>query len=119
LIKSNPEEDALFLNYKGERLSTRQIQRIFAKYYRISELDKSQPVSPHAMRHSFASTLLSRGANIRVIQELLGHETLATTALYLHTNSKELIEVYKKVGLREKEQGQGEDSQEGIDSSGK
>jgi len=100
LIKDNPEEDALFLNYKGEPLSTRQIQRIFAKYYRISELDKSSPVTPHAMRHSFASTLLSRGADLRTIQVLLGHENLATTSLYLHTNSQELIQTYGKANLR-------------------
>lgn len=100
LMKENTEEDALILNYKGERISTRQIQRIFVKYRRISELDKSKPVTPHAMRHSFASTLLSRGANLRVIQELLGHKNLNTTALYLHTNSKELIEVYRKANLR-------------------
>jgi integrase/recombinase XerC len=92
--KGDIEAKALFLNYRGERLSSRSIERIVDKYIRLTALRRK--ISPHSLRHSFASHLLSRGADLRVIQELLGHESLATTQKYTHINLKQLMDVYKK-----------------------
>ncbi|MBE0460703.1 MAG: tyrosine recombinase XerC [Candidatus Aminicenantes bacterium] len=87
-------QEALFLNYKGQRITSRSIERIVDKYIQHSALHRK--ISPHSLRHSFASHLLSRGADLRVIQELLGHESLATTQKYTHLDLKRLLEVYKK-----------------------
>jgi integrase/recombinase XerC len=92
--KGNIEAKALFLNYRGERLSSRSVERIVDKYINVTALRRK--ISPHSLRHSFASHLLSRGADLRVIQELLGHESLATTQKYTHLDLKQLLEVYKK-----------------------
>ncbi len=85
---------AVFLNYRGQRLSTRSVQRIVRSY--IQETALKRKISPHSLRHSFASHLLSRGADLRAIQELLGHASLATTQKYTHLDLKHLVEVYKK-----------------------
>ena len=92
--KGQVEETPLFLNYRGQRLSSRSVERTVDKYIRRSALRRK--ISPHSLRHSFASHLLSRGADLRVIQELLGHESLATTQKYTHLDLKHLLEVYKK-----------------------
>jgi len=92
--KAGPEEATLFLNYKGQKLSSRQLERIVKKYLFISELNKE--ITPHSLRHSFASHLLSRGCGLREIQEFLGHKSLATTEKYVHVNVGQLIETYKK-----------------------
>ncbi len=92
--KGRIDETALFLNYRGERLSARSVQRIVGGYFKKSAIKRK--LSPHSLRHSFASHLLSRGADLRVIQELLGHESLATTQKYTHLDLKRLLEVYKK-----------------------
>lgn len=97
LKRPRSNESALFLNYKGGKLSTRQVQRIVEKYWMISELNKK--ITPHSLRHSFASHLLARGCGIREIQELLGHESLATTEKYLHVDLAYLIRNYKKAQL--------------------
>jgi len=86
--------EAMFLNFKGGRLSSRSVERIVDKYIRRAALKRK--ISPHSLRHSFASHLLSRGADLRVIQELLGHESLATTQKYTHLDLRRLIEIYKK-----------------------
>lgn len=90
LVEGKP----LFLNYRGRKLSSRSVERIVDKYIRRSALRRK--ISPHSLRHSFASHLLSRGADLRVIQELLGHESLATTQKYTHLDLKRLLEVYRK-----------------------
>jgi len=94
LLKGEGDDAALFLNYRGERLTSRSVERIVDKYIRITALQRK--ISPHSLRHSFASHLLSRGADLRVIQELLGHESLATTQKYTHLDLKQLLDVYKK-----------------------
>ena len=92
--KGRVEEVPLFLNYRGQKLSSRSVERTVDKYIRRSALRRK--ISPHSLRHSFASHLLSRGADLRVIQELLGHESLATTQKYTHLDLKHLLEVYRK-----------------------
>ncbi len=92
--KGKIDEEALFLNYRGQRLSTRSVERTVSFYIQRSAVRRK--ISPHSLRHSFASHLLSRGADLRIIQELLGHESLATTQKYTHMDLKRLLEVYKK-----------------------
>ncbi len=88
------DASAVFLNYRGERLSARSVQRIVRTCIRQTALKRK--ISPHSLRHSFASHLLSRGADLRAIQELLGHASLATTQKYTHLDLGHLLEVYKK-----------------------
>jgi integrase/recombinase XerC len=94
LLKDRMEEQAIFLNYRGGRLTTRSVQRMVRS--RIRRAAVSRRISPHSLRHSFASHLLGRGADLRVIQELLGHSSLATTQKYTHVDLRQLLEVYKK-----------------------
>ena len=86
--------DALFLNYQGTRLSTRGVDRIVRRYAR--EAATRLGVSPHALRHSFATHLLQAGADLRAIQEMLGHSRLSTTQRYTHLDATSLIAQYKK-----------------------
>ncbi len=94
LSAGGPASRAVFLNYRGERLTVRSVQRLIQK--RIKQIAINRKISPHSLRHSFASHLLSRGADLRAIQELLGHKSLATTQKYTHLDLGRLLEVYRR-----------------------
>ena len=89
-----PEHDALFLNSRGARLTARSIERMVAAYGQRAGI--SVQVTPHALRHSFATHLVEMGMDLRMIQELLGHASLSTTQKYTHLNLEHLSRVYDK-----------------------
>ena len=90
--------NAVFLNKNGTRLTSRSVGRLLEKYLAIAGLDPR--ASPHTLRHSFATHLLDRGADIRGVQELLGHRSLATTQIYTHVTTTRLQESYQKAHPR-------------------
>jgi len=98
LVKDLDKETALFVNYKGKRLTTRGVRTIVDKY--ITDVANAARLYPHVLRHSFATHLLERGADLRVVQELLGHVNLSTTQIYTHVTSARLKEVYDKTHPR-------------------
>ncbi len=93
-----PVEGALFVNERGGRLTVRSIQRFLSTYAKVLELQSR--ATPHALRHSFATHLLAGGANIRAIQELLGHSSLSTTQRYTAVSFEQLQAVYDKAHPR-------------------
>jgi tyrosine recombinase XerC len=90
--------DAVFLNSRGSRITTRSVERLIAEYGRKAGIDK--PVTPHVLRHSFATHLLEMGADLRSVQELLGHASLSTTQKYTHLDMVHLMKVYDKAHPR-------------------
>jgi integrase/recombinase XerC len=89
-----PHTDAVFLNYSGRRLTQRSVGRIVKKYVRIANVNWD--LHPHSLRHAFATHLLADGADLRAIQELLGHQSLSTTQKYTHASIRQLMETYDK-----------------------
>jgi integrase/recombinase XerC len=95
---SRRPQPALFLNKNGTRLSSRSVGRLLEKYLKQAGLDPR--TSPHTLRHSFATHLLDNGADIRSVQELLGHRSLSTTQIYTHVTTHRLQESYDKAHPR-------------------
>ena len=92
------DTNALFINKHGQRLSTRSVRRKLDKYLLEAGLDLS--VSPHTLRHSFATHMLQRGADLRSVQEMLGHQSLSTTQIYTHLTDENVKKQYDKAHPR-------------------
>lgn len=97
-LAKNKDNYAVFLNYRGGRLTARGVRKILAGYMRQAGLDP--PGGPHTLRHSFATHLLDNGADLRSVQELLGHARLSTTQIYTHITRERLKRVYDKAHPR-------------------
>ncbi|MBU0599163.1 tyrosine recombinase XerC [bacterium] len=95
---SKEENKALFLNFKGERITSRGVWGIVTKY--LNKVCAQKGISPHTLRHTFATHMLNAGADLRVVQELLGHVSLSTTQIYTHVTTKRLKSVYDKTHPR-------------------
>jgi len=97
-VRLTKPHDAVFLNKHGGRLTTRSVGRLLEKYLALTGLDSR--TSPHSLRHSFATHLLDNGADIRSVQELLGHRSLGTTQIYTHVTTQRLKDSYQKAHPR-------------------
>ncbi len=98
LHKERQETDRLWINHRGGSLSDRGVRQMFAKY--IRRVSQKEGITPHSLRHSFATHLLERGADLRVVQELLGHVSVSTTQVYTHVTRERLQEVYRQAHPR-------------------
>ena len=94
MLQYQQEHDFIFVNNRGGRLTDRSVRRILEKYINMLAIHKN--VSPHTIRHSFATHLLEHGADLRSVQELLGHANLSTTQINTHVSNEHVTNVYKK-----------------------
>ena len=100
LLRASEDTDALFVNRYGGRLSDRGVRKLFDRYCGVASTHLK--ITPHVLRHTFATHLLSNGADLRLIQELLGHASVATTQMYTHVSTERLQEVYAQAHPRAK-----------------
>lgn len=94
----NCDHTAVFLNFRGRRLTPRSVERLVKKYVRLANINWD--LHPHSLRHAFATHMLADGADLRAIQELLGHRSLSSTQRYTHVSIRQLMEVYDKAHPR-------------------
>lgn len=93
-LAPNGRAGAVFVNAKGGRITSRSVQRFFERYVAFAGLPAD--CTPHKLRHSFATHLLSAGADLRTVQEMLGHSRLASTQIYTHVDIEQIIAVYNR-----------------------
>jgi integrase/recombinase XerD len=97
-LAKRPEIEAVFLSTRGLPLSADAIRRLFKRY--VDKVGAAHSLSPHAMRHTFATHLVEGGADLRTIQELLGHVALSTTQIYTHLSTRRLQDVHRNAHPR-------------------